>query len=243
MDQDLEQQAFAIVSQLLEFWQHNYLISKEELSRIKAEMAILAAKSAPRASTPSTQEPKPAEPEIVKATDNTSPPSGEDRAQSPPDIAEAEAEPVHVNEIPNVVPKKVGPKLKFGKQIPANVKPNGSWNYYTNLLEAQTDKNSFLFQTIFSTPTMENPVPKATATVWFQVTKRMRWNVQYRFEHHNQAHLLSFGEMVPYTGFNIREEAEIKEQANLIAKPLKRLQEVIESKSTSHILRREIAVQ
>jgi hypothetical protein len=54
--------------------------------------------------------------------------------------------------------------------------------------------------------------------------------LEYRFEHHSHIHFISFGEMVPYTGFNVREEAEIKGQASMIAKPLKRLQEIIDAK-------------
>jgi hypothetical protein len=77
------------------------------------------------------------------------------------------------NEIPNVIPKKTVPKLKFGSQLPADKKPNGSWCYYTNLRETNVEKKSVLYQTTFSTPTILNPVPQATASVWFLMTKRV----------------------------------------------------------------------
>jgi hypothetical protein len=64
-------------------------------------------------------------------------------------------------------------KIKFGSQVNARSKPDGSWNFYTRLQTLETEQQSVLFKTIFSRPTIQNPVPKATACVWFQLIHKV----------------------------------------------------------------------
>jgi hypothetical protein len=148
--EDLQQHSFAIVSQLLEFWERNYLISKEDLALISAQQSAQGSRATGSGSNTNT-------------TTNTNKPKEEETE-------------VKVNEIPNVIPRKVGPKLKFGVQLPADKKPDGSWCYYTNQRDINVEKQSILYQTIFSRPTKDCPVPRATSTVWFELTKRVFHN-------------------------------------------------------------------
>lgn len=60
-------------------------------------------------------------------------------------------------------------KLVFGKTVSPKLKADGSWNFHTVLrfIKAET----YTFETIFCRPSKLHPVPKATASVWFQLIK------------------------------------------------------------------------
>jgi hypothetical protein len=62
-------------------------------------------------------------------------------------------------------------KLYMGRAVNSKLKYNGAWNFHSVLREMRPDR--LLFETIFSRPTIKNPVPQATASAWFDVSKKV----------------------------------------------------------------------
>ncbi|KAI8902871.1 hypothetical protein BC833DRAFT_616395 [Globomyces pollinis-pini] len=123
------------------------------------------------------------------------------------------------------------------KYVDARLKVDGSWNFHTLLRDYNKETRTLTYQTIFCKPTMENPIPKATVSVWFTFHKtvgtqseRTQWEVEYRYEHTHHTHKLTLSKSAYTRGFTTRERDLLKTQCELLANPLKRLSEVIKSK-------------
>jgi hypothetical protein len=283
------QEAFAVISQILEFWERDYLSTsdqkitpeslikdhadvsdnKEELdnklepenipdidpTKIVGHVIETAGEIAPE----NTTEPEvaPEETELEVAPEETEPevaPEEEEPEVAPeetePEVAPEETAPEimpeNTTEAAPVVPgnitdsaeitqeavietkypaKSVIQKpLKCGHQLNPKLKKDGDWIYYTY------HRTSNEFETIFSIPTKVHPVPIATASAWFTINKSNGWEVEFRFGHHHQKHFLVLEKNSEF-GLSQRDRDVLKEKMGLIAKPLKRLGEIIEAKS------------
>lgn len=288
----ISQEAFSIVTQILEFWQTRYfnegIQSESEIDGAKEAIAAQKLNNPDRIHTPiaghETVDSTESQPESLKLD----PPAADQQQQSvataavagePVPFAPASTEVTSDSGSPATPPdapplidsaketapsqeqqqqleqhdtkpknsrKAVGGKLVFGKTVNPKCKADGSWNFHTVLRFIKSD--SYTFETIFNRPSKLQPVPKATASVWFQLTKVFDiglalnhiqdfdsgiWKVDYRFEHTHQTHSLKFDESVTHRGFGQTENDLLEQHASLLAPPLKRMVDTIESKVLS----------
>ncbi|KAJ3370287.1 hypothetical protein HDU91_006429 [Kappamyces sp. JEL0680] len=121
--------------------------------------------------------------------------------------------------------------LYMGKSVHSKLKKDGAWNFQTILRKMSAD--SITFEAIFSRPTKQNPVPKATASVWFQITKKEDlacYEMLYWFEQAHQEHRLAVSADATKHGFSAAEKEALGKHASLLANPNKRLTEILHSK-------------
>ncbi|KAL2918432.1 hypothetical protein HK105_201833 [Polyrhizophydium stewartii] len=115
-----------------------------------------------------------------------------------------------------------------------DVKPDGAWNFHTQIEATSVDDNTVEFRAIFCQPRMVRPVSVATSSVWITVAKGMDqgiWNVVYRFEHNHLTHCIKLPLKNPAESFSSVEfRRMLKRQAKLLASPLHRIDEMIQAK-------------
>ncbi|KAI8924045.1 hypothetical protein BC831DRAFT_551684 [Entophlyctis helioformis] len=122
-------------------------------------------------------------------------------------------------------------------------KPDGAWNYHVELRGKDVASATVQFRTIFCQPRKVQPVSIATGSVWLSVTKASintlegnAWRVTYRFEHHHLTHTFTVPATDPQRAFADTElRKQLKQQAQLLASPLRRVEEVIASKERQNV--------